>query len=162
MIDSNAFNDFYKNSFDLMYTVASRFFPESAADIVADFIKEKILKGNNIDKFLTANNQEAFLKISVANFCKTQIKINKKHTIVSLDNVSTLNLTVEPEIGQNEFSDYLKQIFSTLPVRQRKVIEMSIEGYDYSEIADDLKTTIPSVRNLIHRARGKIFDALKS
>lgn len=154
------FNDFYQKFFSLIYSTAYRFCPEDVDDIVADFIEKKILKGDKIDKFLEHENPEALITLSVKHLCITQIRLKKKNKSISLDEILPLNLSVENEINTFELSDKLKHVLLTLSEGRRSVIELTIQGYDDSEIADLLKTSVNSVRQMRYRARTKIWDSL--
>lgn len=154
------FNDFYNEFFGLVYLTVSRFCPKDVDDIVADFIEKKILKGTFLTKLLAAENQAALIVTSVGNFCKTQIRLKKQNENFSLDEILPLNLTVENKINEIECSDDFKHILSKLSIGQQAVIEQTIEGYDDFEIAESLKTTINSVRQMRSRARTKIWKLL--
>ena len=96
----------------------------------------------------------------------------KKKPVVSLDQDATLSNgdKVEREIEDpkpgpetiacdNDFNAYVLSLVSTLPEKQRSIIELRfIMGKSYQEIADHLKIELGTVKSRINRAIAALKD----
>jgi RNA polymerase sigma-70 factor (ECF subfamily) len=67
----------------------------------------------------------------------------------------------EQELQNKELGRILQKAIADLPDRQRTAFVLhKLEDLSYKEIADVLRTTVPSVESLIHRAKAGLQDAL--
>lgn len=59
-------------------------------------------------------------------------------------------------------SDRMEVLLAALPERQRSALWLAaVEGYAYAEIAEILKTSIPSIKSLVHRARATLANRME-
>ena len=67
------------------------------------------------------------------------------------------------EIAEAEIQEAVSRAIASLPETQRMAVVLRrFENMPYEEIAKVLKTTVPSVKSLLFRARNDLRDRLKS
>lgn len=58
-------------------------------------------------------------------------------------------------------SENLKKAFSSLPKLERRVLELTMQGYPASQVALILSLTIPAIKSRLHRARLRVKASLR-
>ena len=96
------------------------------------------------------------------NWCLDRIKAKKPLYVDSYDNSYDHQLEVTTPLAELESKDKLKlfyEILNTLPASQRIIIRLrDIEGYDYSEIAEQTGMKENAIRVNLSRARKRIRE----
>jgi RNA polymerase sigma-19 factor, ECF subfamily len=149
------FNYFFNEYHKPLYFFASRYVSEKAAveDIVTDsFIK---LWGKR-EIFDTESGLKGYLYKTVHNACLRwlQQKQNRSMYIISYSNqIDTTGQACFHNIIKSETIKLLHAAIQQLPPQCKKVFtKLCIEGKSVSEIADEMKLTISTIKN--QKARG--------
>ncbi len=146
------------------------------------FIKAEIFSSNNSDcddfrqeglmgllRAVSSFNPEKSVKFStyaevcIVNRMKSYAaKIKSKSCgVISIDELADNMVSTEenPEniyINKEFFSELWEIVYNQLSDLEIKVFERAIHGESYAEIAENLRISIKSASNAMHRAKGKI------
>lgn len=130
-----------------------------AEDVVADCF-EKLLKMPNdrrMQKFISNKiNIKALLFLMVRNQCLDVLKINKNRSRI-LEGIQKKF----PKLALNEsLLNYTQSNFNTLmvslPVKEKKVLTLVMEGFTKEEIVNQMGISQKTVSNLLCNARRKV------
>ncbi|MEA4885373.1 MAG: sigma-70 family RNA polymerase sigma factor [Bacteroides graminisolvens] len=126
-----------------------------------DVVQEVMLKLWNIRQKLEEYNSIEALAVRIThNLCMDMWR-SKRTDQVSLDQVSVVSQTVNPErvLEGNDEIRLMREIISSLPTLQQTIIRMKdIEEYETEEIAQITGCSSESIRSNLSRARKKVRD----
>lgn len=126
-----------------------------------DVVQEVMLKLWNIRQKLEEYNSIEALAVRIThNLCMDMWR-SKRTDQVSLDQVSAVSQTVNPErvLEGNDEIRLMREIISSLPTLQQTIIRMKdIEEYETEEIAQITGCSSESIRSNLSRARKKVRD----
>lgn len=130
---------------------AARYCPEEAEDIVHQaFVNgyNKILEGRN------EAEQRSYLYSTVKNLC---LNFKRDSHPVYMD----MSLELTTEFVVVDTYDYMYEFINRLPRKERRILELALQGYDTREIAKQTGMKYNTVRHYKKEAYSKIRDALK-
>lgn len=152
-----AFDEIYRRYSSKIYTYCSRIIGDS--ELAEDVFQEAFLKfyeSSNVQRDMT--NVSAYLFRIARNLCINE-KQRKHHSFISLEDVSFS--LADKSVDKTERAELVNTALEALPKMYREVLVLKeFLGFSYSEIADILETTLPSVRIRIYRAKQKIKELL--
>ena len=167
-----AFNQLVMAYQGTAYNVAYRV--SGNGDAAADACQDAFLKAYQAIKQYRGGSFKSWLLRIVTNACYDELRYRKRRPQSSLDelteeNESSALLQSEKSPGPEEHSQQtelvqaIQDCLDDLPEEQRvATVLCDVEGYDYSEIADIMSTSLGTVKSRISRARSKIRDCLQS
>ncbi len=169
--DVQAFNTLVLHYQDRVYNVAYRIMGEPGG--AADATQEAFISAyKSLNKFRGGSFKSWLLRI-VTNACYDELRYRKRRPQSSLDEITEDNessalleseKSLGPEAHQQraELVDAIETCLNDLPEDQRAATVLcDVEGYDYSEIADIMATSLGTVKSRISRARAKLRDCLQ-
>ena len=169
--DVHAFNTLVLHYQDRVYNLAYRIMGEPGA--AADASQEAFISAyKSLGKFRGGSFKSWLLRI-VTNACYDELRYRKRRPQSSLDEITDENesstlLHSEKDIGpeahqqQAELVGAIENCLDDLPEEQRAATVLcDVEGYDYSEIAEIMSTSLGTVKSRISRARSKLRDCLQ-
>ncbi|MBK5721987.1 sigma-70 family RNA polymerase sigma factor [Dysgonomonas sp. Marseille-P4677] len=161
--DINAFSDFYRLSYNMLYPygISLGIESEKVRDIIQDiFVRlytnpNLINDSSTIKPFLLRSVRNAFLNIKKVENRHTdfeQIDFDLKYSVIT-DEIEELE-------KQEDIKLRIKNILSILTPRQKEIIYLRfMHQMDYEEISQIMALSDQAARNLLHRAivkaRGK-------
>jgi RNA polymerase sigma-70 factor (ECF subfamily) len=144
--------------------------PGAAADATQEAF---ISASNSLNRFRGGSFKSWLLRI-VTHACYDELRYRKRRPQSSLDELTEANESSpllhsqkspgpEEHQQQSELDEANENCLEDLPEEQRvaKVI-CDVEGYDYSEIAEIMATSLGTVKSRISRARSKLRDCLQT
>jgi RNA polymerase sigma-70 factor, ECF subfamily len=168
--DVQAFNRLVIIYQDAVYNVAYRVAGEP--DMAADATQDAFISAfHNLNSF-QGGNFKAWLMRIVTNACYDEFRRRKRRPLTSLDEISEINESApslaSDEMGpeahqqQAEMVAAIERCLDGLPDDQRvAAVLCDVEGYDYTEIAAIMSTSLGTVKSRISRARSKLRDCLQ-
>jgi RNA polymerase sigma-70 factor (ECF subfamily) len=169
--DVQAFNTLVLHYQDRVYNLAYRIMGEPGA--AADATQEAFISAyKSLGRFRGGSFKSWLLRI-VTNACYDELRYRKRRPQSSLDEITEENessallhseKTLGPEAHQQraELVSAIELCLDDLPEDQRAATVLcDVEGYDYSEIAEIMSTSLGTVKSRISRARSKLRDCLQ-
>jgi len=169
--DVQAFNTLVLHYQDRVYNVAYRIMGDPAS--AADAAQEAFISAyKSLGSFRGGSFKSWLLRI-VTNACYDELRYRKRRPQSSLDEITEDNEShallhsekaISPEGHQqrSELVDAIENCLEDLPEDQRAATVLcDVEGYDYSEIAEIMSTSLGTVKSRISRARSKLRDCLQ-
>ena len=131
---------------------AARYCPEEAGDIVHQAFV------NGYARIVAERNeaeQRSYLYSTVKNLCLNFLR-----------NVRPVYTETPPEL-MTEFAvidthDYMYELIARLPKKERRILELALQGYSTKEIAEQIDMEYNTVRHYKKEAYAKIRQALKN
>lgn len=170
--DVQAYNTLVLHYQDMVYNLAYRIMGEPGA--AADATQEAFISAYKaINRFRGGSFKSWLLRI-VTNACYDELRYRKRRPQSSLDEMTEDNessplLHSQKSVGpeehrqQTELVQAIERCLEDLPEEQRTATVLcDVEGYDYSEIADIMSTSLGTVKSRISRARAKLRDCLQT
>lgn len=169
--DVQAFNTLVLHYQDRVYNLAYRIMGEPGA--AGDASQEAFISAyKSLGSFRGGSFKSWLLRI-VTNACYDELRYRKRRPQSSLDEITENNessallhsekgLGPEVHLQQKEMVQAIENCLEDLPEEQRSATVLcDVEGYDYSEIAEIMSTSIGTVKSRISRARAKLRDCLQ-
>jgi len=169
--DVQAFNTLVLHYQDRVYNLAYRIMGEPGA--AADATQEAFISAyKSLNRFRGGSFKSWLMRI-VTNACYDELRYRKRRPQSSLDEITEDNESAallqsekspdpEKHSQQTELVSAIENCLDGLPEEQRAATVLcDIEGYDYSEIAAIMSTTLGTVKSRISRARAKLRDCLQ-
>ncbi|MFZ0547008.1 MAG: sigma-70 family RNA polymerase sigma factor [Candidatus Promineifilaceae bacterium] len=169
--DVQAYNTLVLHYQDMVYNLAYRIMGEPGA--AADATQEAFISAyKSLGRFRGGSFKSWLLRI-VTNACYDELRYRKRRPQSSLDEITEENessaiLESQKSVGpedhqqQTELVQAIENCLDDLPEDQRMVTVLcDIEGYDYSEIAEIMSSSLGTVKSRISRARSKLRDCLQ-
>ncbi len=169
--DVDAYNTLVLHYQDAVYNVAFRIMGETGS--ASDATQEAFISAYKAIRNFRGGNFKSWLMRIVTNACYDELRRRKRRPQSSLDELTEENesspLLVSDAVPNPEdhqaSSELVKAIefcLEALPDDQRTAAVLrDIEGYDYSEIASIMASSIGTVKSRISRARAKLRDCLQ-
>lgn len=125
-----------------------------AEDIVEDTLLRVWSKRDELEE---VENLEAYCLTVCRNLALDRsAKMEAQNVSLDAQPYDTVDLSPDPQaqMEQAERLEMVKHLFSTLPERQRTVLQLrDIEGKSVRETADIMQTTEENIKVMLHRAR---------
>jgi len=169
--DVGAYNTLVLHYQNDVYNVAYRIMGEPAA--AADASQEAFISAYKALRRFRGGSFKSWLLRIVTNACYDELRRRKRRPQSSLDQIvenyeSTPLLVSESEMGPEESRQWTEMVeaisrcLDDLPDEQRVVTVLrDVEGYDYSEIAEIMASTLGTVKSRLSRARAKLRECLQ-
>jgi RNA polymerase sigma factor (sigma-70 family) len=169
--DVSAYNTLVLHYQDIVFSVAYRVIGES--DAAADATQEAFISAYKAISRFRGGNFKAWLLRIVTNACYDELRRRKRRPQTSLDEIveaheSSPLLVSErspgPEEQQltRELARAIQRCLEDLPEEQRTAAVLrDVQGFDYSEIAKIMSTSLGTVKSRLSRARAKLRDCLQ-
>jgi RNA polymerase sigma-70 factor (ECF subfamily) len=169
--DVQAYNTLVLHYQDRVYNLAYRIMGEPGA--AADATQEAFISAyKSLNKFRGGSFKSWLLRI-VTNACYDELRYRKRRPHSSLDEITEANessilLHSEKSPGPEEHSQQTELVsaieacLEDLPEDQRTATVLcDVEGYDYSQIAEIMSSSLGTVKSRISRARSKLRECLQ-
>ena len=147
--------------------------PEEASDLTQDTLLRVF---QNMDKY-RGGSEQAYLMTITKNIWKNELRrrgaVKRGDPPRSLDHPETASAegaheplfgppprSPEDEALWNERVEALRREIRKLPPRNRRALQMRIEGLSYREIAVAMRTSVDAVKKLIFQARQRLKETL--
>jgi RNA polymerase sigma-70 factor (ECF subfamily) len=169
--DVQAYNTLVLHYQDRVYNLAYRIMGEPGA--AADATQEAFISAyKSLNKFRGGSFKSWLLRI-VTNACYDELRYRKRRPQSSLDEITEANessilLHSEKSPGPEEHSQQTQLVsaieacLEDLPEDQRTATVLcDVEGYDYSQIAEIMSSSLGTVKSRISRARSKLRECLQ-
>jgi RNA polymerase sigma-70 factor (ECF subfamily) len=169
--DVQAYNTLVLHYQDRVYNLAYRIMGEPGA--AADATQEAFISAyKSLNKFRGGSFKSWLLRI-VTNACYDELRYRKRRPQSSLDEITEANessilLHSEKSPGPEEHSQQTELVsaieacLEDLPEDQRTATVLcDVEGYDYSQIAEIMSSSLGTVKSRISRARSKLRECLQ-
>ncbi|HSG17478.1 MAG TPA: sigma-70 family RNA polymerase sigma factor [Anaerolineae bacterium] len=169
--DVGAYNTLVLHYQDAVYNVAYRIMGEPGA--AADASQEAFISAYKALSRFRGGSFKSWLMRIVTNACYDELRSRKRRPQSSLDQIvetyeSSPLLVSQGELGPEESRQWAEVIdaigrcLEELPDEQRvATVLRDIEGYDYSEIAEIMASTLGTVKSRLSRARARLRDCLQ-
>jgi RNA polymerase sigma-70 factor (ECF subfamily) len=169
--DVSAYNTLVLHYQDRLYNLAYRIIGEP--DAAADATQEAFISAYKALRRFRGGNFKAWLMRIVTNACYDELRRRKRRPQSSLDELTELNESSPLLVSQNspgpedhqqnvELVQAIQRCLEELTDEQRTAAVLcDVEGYDYSEIADIMSTSLGTVKSRLSRARAKLRDCLQ-
>jgi RNA polymerase sigma-70 factor (ECF subfamily) len=170
--DIQAYNTLVLHYQDMVYNLAYRIMGEPGA--AADAAQEAFISAYKSLKRFRGGSFKSWLLRIVTNACYDELRYRKRRPQSSLDEITEDNessalLESQKAVGPEEHSQQtelvqaIENCLNDLPEEQRMATVLcDVEGYDYSEIAEIMSTSLGTVKSRISRARSKLRDCLQT
>jgi RNA polymerase sigma-70 factor (ECF subfamily) len=170
--DIQAYNTLVLHYQDMVYNLAYRIMGEPGA--AADAAQEAFISAYKSLKRFRGGSFKSWLLRIVTNACYDELRYRKRRPQSSLDEITEDNessalLESQKAVGPEEHSQQtelvqaIENCLDDLPEEQRMATVLcDVEGYDYSEIAEIMSTSLGTVKSRISRARSKLRDCLQT
>ena len=166
--DLNAFNELVVEYQSLVYNLCFRMLGQ--AQLAEDATQEAFVSAwRNIASFRGEVFRPWLLRIA-ANLCRDELRRRGRRPSTSLDTALEAGMpdpldedpSPDESVLTSEMRGRLQAALQQLPEEQRTAIILcDIEGLDYSEIADVMRTSLGTVKSRIARARLKMRELLQ-
>jgi RNA polymerase sigma-70 factor (ECF subfamily) len=169
--DVQAYNTLVLHYQDRVYNLAYRIMGDPGAE--ADATQEAFISAyKSLNKFRGGSFKSWLLRI-VTNACYDELRYRKRRPQSSLDEITEANessilLHSEKSPGPEEHSQQTELVsaieacLEDLPEDQRTATVLcDVEGYDYSQIAEIMSSSLGTVKSRISRARSKLRECLQ-
>ena len=138
---------------------------EDAEDIVSGFF-EKIVRLTNENSHSLVLSSDfdllGYFRISIKNACLDHLR-RKKIKIKILSHLEdTLQYWKQPEVNALMEDERIEFLLFNLPLRERQIFKMHLDGMKNHEISADLGLSEITVRNTLHNARKRIRSMWKT
>ncbi|UCC61227.1 MAG: sigma-70 family RNA polymerase sigma factor [Dehalococcoidia bacterium] len=166
--DIEAFNQLVERYQQLVYNLARRMLGNK--EIAEDATQDAFLSAYRaIGRFRGGSFKAWILRIA-ANSCHDKMRMAKKASVTSLDNLmedagdfipddkaeSPEDYAIRSELGR-----FLNDSLACLPEDQRLVVILSdIQGLSYEEISQATKSSLGTVKSRLNRGRARLRDLL--
>jgi RNA polymerase sigma-70 factor (ECF subfamily) len=169
--DVNAYNTLVLHYQDAVFNVAFRIMGETES--ASDATQEAFISAYKAIRKFRGGNFKSWLMRIVTNACYDEFRRRKRRPQSSLDELTEENesspllvsdAVPNPEAHQasTELVRAIELCLKALPDDQRTAAVLrDIEGYDYSEIASIMVSSIGTVKSRISRARAKLRKCLQ-
>ena len=169
--DVSAYNTLVLHYQDRVYNLAYRIIGEP--DAAADATQEAFISAYKALRRFRGGNFRAWLMRIVTNACYDELRRRKRRPQSSLDELTELNESSPLLVSQNtpgpedhqqnvELVQAIQRCLEELTDEQRTAAVLcDVDGYDYSEIADIMSTSLGTVKSRLSRARAKLRDCLQ-
>lgn len=169
--DTGAYNTLVLHYQDALYNVAYRIMGEPGA--AADATQEAFISAYKALNRFRGGSFKSWLMRIVTNACYDELRRRKRRPQSSLDQIvetyeSSPLLVSEAELGPEanrqwtEVVEAIGRCLDELPDEQRvATVLRDVEGYNYSEIAEIMASTLGTVKSRLSRARAKLRDCLQ-
>lgn len=130
---------------------------ESDSNDIVNDIFLKLLEMSTKERFELLSGVEekleTFLKVMVKNKCLDKIKVdnNRRDIIIGIK-----HLFNRSNIGKGMIEDDFKGLLELLPMQQRRIFELHMNGYDNQSISDELEISYNTVRNTLSTSKQKL------
>jgi RNA polymerase sigma-70 factor (ECF subfamily) len=165
--DLAAFNELVVEHQALVFNLCFRLMGQRQA--AEDAVQEAFVSAWRNLVGLRGDAFRAWLLRIAANACKDALRRRGRQPATSLDTALEEGVPEPPDPGpapepsllQGELRGRLEQALLTLPAEQRlAVVLCDVEGFDYVEIADVMKTSLGTVKSRIARGRSRLREVL--
>lgn len=131
-------------------------------DAAHDLMQEGFIKVfQNLESYRAESPLKAWIRKIMVNTCLVYLRKEKRFIKVDLEDVRESIENPFVIHDHLEFNLIMKSI-SRLPINMRTVLNLfAIDGYSYTEIANQLQLEEASVRSQISRARKQLLELLK-
>lgn len=169
--DVGAYNTLVLHYQDAVYNVAYRIMGEPGA--AADATQEAFISAYKALNRFRGGSFKSWLMRIVTNACYDELRRRKRRPQSSLDQIietyesSPLLVSQDgpgPEESQQwaEVVEAISRCLEELPDEQRvATVLRDVEGYDYSEIAQIMASSLGTVKSRLSRARARLRDCLQ-
>lgn len=169
--DVDAYNSLVLHYQDAVYNVAYRIMGEPGA--AADASQEAFISAYKALHRFRGGSFKSWLMRIVTNACYDELRRRKRRPQSSLDQIvesyeSSPLLVSKSQPGPEETSQWsetveaISRCLDELPDEQRvATVLRDVEGYEYSEIAEIMASTLGTVKSRLSRARAKLRDCLR-
>lgn len=154
--DEPTFSIFYEEYVRIFYQFGMRFIDDS--EVVRDIVQEVfIAMWNQVETFKEEAHVKAFLYTAIRNKAISYLRHREvegrrcEELLQLQDQVVFRNIVIEEELY-----DYLCRKIDELPLMQREVLWMSVDGFSGEEIAERLNISIHTVHNHKQLAKAKL------
>lgn len=145
------FESVYMTYYNELYRFAYHYI---MSDDAADLVQEVFLQVYNDDSFLSAKfNARAYLYKMVKNSCIDYLKhlsVRTKHQSAIID--TFLNDLEYDEEQEKDMNSKIESCLDSLPMMQREIIKLRLEGRNYNEIAQLLNISVGTINTHVSRA----------
>jgi|SRR5690625_5136957 len=145
---------------DRLYRIAKRIL--ISAEEAEDAVQEVLLKlWDGKSKIKNYRSPEAYAITMTKNYCLDRLRLKEASNLKLVHSNYQSSENLEKKIESGQEVELLFQILEMLPPRQRIVLQLrDVEGFEFSEIAEILKSNETAVRVALSRARKSIRDQL--
>jgi RNA polymerase sigma-70 factor (ECF subfamily) len=169
--DVSAYNTLVLHYQDVVYNVAYRIMGEP--DAADDASQEAFISAYKALHRFRGGSFKSWLMRIVTNACYDELRRRKRRPQSSLDQIvedyeSSPLLVSQSTPGPEENRQWTEVVeaithcLDQLPDEQRvATVLRDVEGYDYSEIAEIMASTLGTVKSRLSRARAKLRDCLQ-
>ena len=150
-------------SYQELYMVAFYYLKDEdkAKDVVAEVFKKMLELPPQVRQQKLADlpgKRLTFLKVITKNKCLDSLKQEKnRRQILSGTLALFTRSTTRSDFAEKDF----KLLIDVLPLRQREVLEMHLDGYEHQEICDQLGISYNTLRNTLSTAKKKVRSLWK-
>jgi len=151
----------YEGYYERYFVLCKRYLRSD--DLATDALNKMFYKVfTNIKKLQDPNMFEGWMKKICVNTCLNEIKKNKKHEHVDIEeNVSEISQVVTNQAFSNLAMEELLELVTRLPWRMRSVFNLYvIDGYKHQEIAEQLEISIGTCKFHLHQARIQLQEMI--
>jgi RNA polymerase sigma-70 factor (ECF subfamily) len=169
--DVDAYNTLVLHYQDAVYNVAFRIMGETGS--ASDATQEAFISAYKAIRNFRGGNFKAWLMRIVTNACYDELRRRKRRPQSSLDELTEENesspLLVSDTVPNPESHQASSELVRAIELcldrlqddQRTAAVLRDIEGYDYSEIATIMRSSIGTVKSRISRARAKLRDCLQ-
>lgn len=145
---------------DKLYRIAKRLLISD--DEAQDATQEVLIRLWNNKKLNSYKSVEALAVTITKNYCLDQLKSKRASNLqLVCNNYKESSIGIEREIEGRENWSWVEKYINELPAQQRLIIQMrDIEGFEFSEIANNLEMNETAVRVALSRARKAIREKI--
>ena len=133
-------------------------------DVAEELMQELFIKLSNNKKLTVIENPAAYARRTAINLAFDWRRKNR--ATVNIDNISEPHSTVKSPLDKLIGDEHLNCVLDSiekLSTEARQILVMrSIEQLSYEEIAEQTSKTAHHIRSILHRARTKLKDIVKS
>ena len=138
---------------------------EDAEDIVSGFF-EKIVRVTNENSHSLVLSSDfdllGYFRISIKNACLDHLRRKKLKIKILTHLEDTLQYWKQPEVNELMEDERIEFLLLNLPLRERQIFKMHLDGMKNHEISADLGLSEITVRNTLHNARKRIRSIWKT
>ncbi len=125
-----------------------------------DLVQDTLLKAlSNLDRFQVGTNLRAWLFTILRNSFYNNIRYQKYHQTVPLDEAGPNNIEIRSTQEKYiEFKDVLVGLSTLAPEQREAIILVAAEGLSYEEAAAIVNCPVGTVKSRLSRARQRLED----